>query len=69
MCGITGIIDPTLSREPGELLLKKMLESIQHRGPDNSSDLWAAFWESAVSFGYSYPIGDDGANEKRKEWL
>jgi len=37
MCGITGIIDPTLSREPGELLLKKMLESIRHRGPDNSS--------------------------------
>lgn len=37
MCGIAGIIDPTLSRGQGEILLGKMLESIRHRGPDNSS--------------------------------
>ena len=37
MCGIAGIIDPTLSRDPGEVLLTKMLESIRYRGPDNSS--------------------------------
>lgn len=37
MCGIAGIIDSTLSRDRGDCLLKKMLESIQHRGPNNSS--------------------------------
>jgi asparagine synthase (glutamine-hydrolysing) len=37
MCGIAGIIDPTLSRDQGEALLGRMLESIRHRGPDNSS--------------------------------
>jgi len=37
MCGIAGIIDPTLSRNRGDCLLRKMLESIRHRGPDNSS--------------------------------
>ncbi len=37
MCGIAGIIDPTLGRDQGEVLLTKMLESIRHRGPDNSS--------------------------------
>ena len=37
MCGIAGIIDPTLSRDQGEVLLTKMLESIRYRGPDNSS--------------------------------
>ena len=37
MCGIAGIIDPTLNREEGECLLEKMLQSIRHRGPDNSS--------------------------------
>lgn len=37
MCGIAGIIDSTLSRDRGDCLLKKMLESIRHRGPDNSS--------------------------------
>jgi asparagine synthase (glutamine-hydrolysing) len=37
MCGIAGIIDPTLSREQGDVLIKRMLESIHHRGPDNSS--------------------------------
>ena len=37
MCGIAGIIDSTLSRDRGDCLLRKMLESIRHRGPDNSS--------------------------------
>lgn len=37
MCGIAGMIDPRLGREEGEILLKKMLESIRHRGPDHSS--------------------------------
>jgi asparagine synthase (glutamine-hydrolysing) len=37
MCGIAGIIDPTLSQEQGEAILGRMLESIRHRGPDNSS--------------------------------
>ena len=37
MCGIAGMIDPRLGREGGEALLKRMLESIRHRGPDNSS--------------------------------
>src|SRR5215467_13682110 len=36
MCGIAGIIDPTLSREHGEVLLTAMLEPIRHRGPDHS---------------------------------
>src|SRR5262249_31247834 len=39
MCGIAGMIDPSLSRDRGEYLLRKMLESIRHRGPDNSS-IW-----------------------------
>ncbi len=37
MCGLAGIIDATLSREEGDLLLTRMLASIRHRGPDNSS--------------------------------
>jgi asparagine synthase (glutamine-hydrolysing) len=37
MCGIAGIIDAALSREQGQILLEKMLASIRHRGPDNSS--------------------------------
>ena len=37
MCGIAGIIDSTLSPDRSDCLLKKMLESIRHRGPDNSS--------------------------------
>lgn len=37
MCGLAGIIDPRLSRETGDLLLSRMLASIRHRGPDNSS--------------------------------
>jgi asparagine synthase (glutamine-hydrolysing) len=37
MCGIAGIVDPTLSHDHGEDLLTRMLESIHHRGPDNSS--------------------------------
>jgi asparagine synthase (glutamine-hydrolysing) len=36
MCGLAGMIDPTLSREQGDALLGRMLRSIQHRGPDNS---------------------------------
>jgi asparagine synthase (glutamine-hydrolysing) len=34
--GIAGIIDPSLDREQGEVLLTAMLESIRHRGPDHS---------------------------------
>lgn len=34
MCGIAGLIDPTLSTERKEVLLGKMLEAIAHRGPD-----------------------------------
>lgn len=30
-------MDPSLSREQGEILIEKMLYSIRHRGPDNSS--------------------------------
>ena len=37
MCGIAGIIDPSMTRDQGETVLQKMLESIRHRGPDNSS--------------------------------
>jgi asparagine synthase (glutamine-hydrolysing) len=37
MSGIAGIIDPTSSREQGEVLLTAMLESIRHRGPDHSA--------------------------------
>jgi asparagine synthase (glutamine-hydrolysing) len=37
MCGIAGIIDPHLDQSQGEILLERMLESIRHRGPDNSS--------------------------------
>ena len=37
MSGIAGIIDPTLCREQGEVLLTAMLESIRHRGPDHSA--------------------------------
>jgi asparagine synthase (glutamine-hydrolysing) len=39
MCGIAGMIDPALGRNEGERLLGRMLESIRHRGPDNSS-MW-----------------------------
>ena len=42
MCGIAGIIDSTLSRDSGDCLLKKMLESMRYRGPDNSST-WVIF--------------------------
>src|ERR1041385_1027318 len=35
MCGIAGIIDPTLTKDHVWSLLNKMLESIAHRGPDN----------------------------------
>jgi asparagine synthase (glutamine-hydrolysing) len=37
MSGIAGMIDPTLCREQGEVLLTAMLESIRHRGPDHSA--------------------------------
>lgn len=37
MCGLVGMIDSTLSREQGNAILTKMLETIRHRGPDNSS--------------------------------
>ena len=37
MCGLAGMIDSTLGREQGDALLRRMLESIRHRGPDNSS--------------------------------
>ena len=37
MCGIAGMIDPRLGPEEGETLLKGMLGSIRHRGPDYSS--------------------------------
>ncbi len=37
MCGLAGMIDSSLSREQGTALLTRMLQSIQHRGPDNSS--------------------------------
>jgi asparagine synthase (glutamine-hydrolysing) len=37
MCGIAGMIDASLGRVEGEILLRRMLESIRHRGPDNSS--------------------------------
>jgi asparagine synthase (glutamine-hydrolysing) len=45
MCGIAGI---SLGREEGEILLRKMLDSIRHRGPDNSST-WG---EMPVLFGH-----------------
>ena len=37
MCGIAGMIDPTVGQERGDCLLSRMLQSIRHRGPDNSS--------------------------------
>jgi asparagine synthase (glutamine-hydrolysing) len=37
MSGIAGMIDPTLRREQGDVLLTAMLESIRHRGPDHSA--------------------------------
>jgi asparagine synthase (glutamine-hydrolysing) len=37
MCGIAGFIDPALDRDQGDILLDRMLASIRHRGPDNSS--------------------------------
>ncbi len=37
MCGIAGIVDPALDRDQGKILLERMLGSIRHRGPDNSS--------------------------------
>ena len=36
MSGIARMIDPSLSRERGAVLLTAMLESIRHRGPDYS---------------------------------
>jgi asparagine synthase (glutamine-hydrolysing) len=37
MCGLAGMVDSKLSREQGDALLTRMLNSIRHRGPDNSS--------------------------------
>ena len=37
MCGISGFIDPSLGRDDAHSLMKKMLASIAHRGPDNST--------------------------------
>ncbi|MFT4582917.1 MAG: asparagine synthase (glutamine-hydrolyzing) [Gammaproteobacteria bacterium] len=36
MCGIAGIFDLTDRREPQELLLRRMTDSLVHRGPDES---------------------------------
>lgn len=37
MCGIAGIIDPTLGRDSAEAVLSRMLEAVKHRGPDNTA--------------------------------
>lgn len=39
MCGIAGFIDPGVNRDDATVLMRKMLESIAHRGPDNST-IW-----------------------------
>src|SRR5262249_10925894 len=49
MCGIAGIIDATLTRDRAEMILAKMLESVQYRGPDNSSS-WT---DMPVLFGHN----------------
>ena len=36
MSGIAGLVDPSLDREQGKVLLTAMIESIRHRGPDHS---------------------------------
>jgi asparagine synthase (glutamine-hydrolysing) len=42
MCGIAGFIDTSLSLSDSQDLIKKMLQSISHRGPD-FSDHWMEF--------------------------
>ena len=37
MSGIAGLVDPSLDREQGKVLLTAMIESIRHRGPDHSA--------------------------------
>jgi asparagine synthase (glutamine-hydrolysing) len=49
MCGIAGFVDPELNREEATSLIRKMLVSISHRGPDNS-DFWIS---AAVALGHN----------------
>src|SRR6185436_3211836 len=37
MCGIAGFIDPSLNKDAAQAYIGKMLQSISHRGPDNTS--------------------------------
>ena len=36
MCGFSGFTNP-ISKDKGNIILKKMLSPIQHRGPDQNS--------------------------------
>jgi asparagine synthase (glutamine-hydrolysing) len=49
MCGIAGFIDSTLNHADAKSLMQKMLVSIIHRGPDNSS----IYQQEAVTFGHN----------------
>lgn len=49
MCGIAGSIDPSISIEERQAILKKMLATITHRGPDHS-DQWT---KQEVSLGHN----------------
>ncbi len=49
MCGIAGFIDGSIRQGEAKLLIEKMLLSISHRGPDNSS----IFQSNEVTFGHN----------------
>jgi asparagine synthase (glutamine-hydrolysing) len=48
MCGICGIIDVT-AKELGELVIEKMVDSLRHRGPDDSG----VFIEPGIALGHT----------------
>ena len=49
MCGISGFYDENMSTEDSSQLMKRMLITIAHRGPDNSS----IFQEEALTLGHN----------------
>lgn len=49
MCGIAGFIDPKLQADDAGKLIHAMLESIRHRGPDDSSE----YHDGAVWLGHN----------------
>ena len=47
MCGITGFFSPNLNHINAQSISKKMVDTLEHRGPDNS-----AFWSDEINHLY-----------------